>query len=72
MVLVILEIDAHIAEMRIVERFEGVESLGIDLDGAVASDQLAVEEINITFYGVQASHSPNNPEILPRLHAGFR
>ena len=43
-VLVILEIDAHVAEMRIVERFEGVESLGIDLDGAVASDQLAVEE----------------------------
>lgn len=43
-VLVILEIDAHIAEVRMVERFEGVESLGIYLDGAVASDQLAVEE----------------------------
>ena len=41
---VILEIDAHVAEVRIVERVEGVESLSIDLDGAVASDQLTVEE----------------------------
>ena len=39
-VLVILEIDAHIAEVRMVERFEGVETLGIDLDGTVAAQQL--------------------------------
>ena len=43
-VLVVLEVDAYIAEMRVVERFEGIESLGIDLDGTVATEQFAVEE----------------------------
>ena len=44
MVPVILEVDAHIAEVRMVERFEGMKSLGIDLDGTVAANQFAVEE----------------------------
>ena len=44
MVLVVLEVDAYIAEMRVVERFEGIESLGIDFDGTVATEQFAVEE----------------------------
>lgn len=43
-VLMILEVDAHIAEVRVVERFEGVETFGIDLDGTVAAQQLSVEE----------------------------
>ena len=43
-VLVEHEVDADIAEVRMVERVEGMESLGIDLGGAIASEQLAIEE----------------------------
>ena len=38
------EVDAHIAEMGMVEGVEGMKTFCIDLDGSVASQQSAIKE----------------------------
>ena len=39
------EVDAHIAEMGMVEGVEGMKTFRINLDGSVASQQSAIKEI---------------------------